>query len=50
MLEIKTDIILGDCREALKTLPSDSVDLIFTSPLAPTNAKTPTAAHRSMSI
>lgn len=25
-------LILGDCREVLRTLPSDSVDLIFTSP------------------
>lgn len=25
-------LILGDCRDVLKTLPSDSVDLIFTSP------------------
>ncbi len=25
-------IILGDCKEILKTLPNDSVDLIFTSP------------------
>ena len=31
-MEIKTDILLGDCKEVLKTLPDDSVDLIFTSP------------------
>ncbi|TNJ39818.1 site-specific DNA-methyltransferase [Chlorobaculum thiosulfatiphilum] len=31
-MEIKTDILLGDCKEILKTLPDDSVDLVFTSP------------------
>jgi DNA modification methylase len=31
-MEIKTDILFGDCKEVLKTLPTDSVDLIFTSP------------------
>jgi DNA modification methylase len=31
-MEITTDILLGDCKEVLKTLPDDSVDLIFTSP------------------
>lgn len=31
-MEIKTDIYLGDANEILKDLPSDSVDLIFTSP------------------
>ncbi|MEM6298269.1 MAG: site-specific DNA-methyltransferase [Bacteroidota bacterium] len=31
-MEIKTDLILGDCKEVLKTLPDGSVDLIFTSP------------------
>ena len=31
-MEIKTDIKLGDSREVLKTLPDNSVDLIFTSP------------------
>ncbi|MBF0564790.1 MAG: site-specific DNA-methyltransferase [Nitrospirae bacterium] len=31
-MEVAVDIILGDCREELKKLPSDSVDLIFTSP------------------
>nr|WP_299755065.1 hypothetical protein [uncultured Chloroflexus sp.] len=25
-------LILGDCREVLRTLPFNSVDLIFTSP------------------
>ena len=31
-MQIKTDLILGDCKEILKTLPENSVDLIFTSP------------------
>ena len=31
-METKTDIYLGDCTQLLKTLPHDSVDLIFTSP------------------
>ena len=31
-MEIKTDIILGDSREVLKKIPSDTVDLIITSP------------------
>ncbi|NTW54374.1 MAG: site-specific DNA-methyltransferase [Chlorobaculum sp.] len=31
-MEIKTDILLGDCKKVLKTLPDDSVDLVFTSP------------------
>jgi DNA modification methylase len=31
-MEIKTDLYLGDCQEVLKKLPSNSVDLIFTSP------------------
>lgn len=31
-MEIKTDIILGDSKDILKTLPSNSVDLIVTSP------------------
>jgi DNA modification methylase len=31
-MEIKTDILLGDCREVLKRVPDNSVDLIFTSP------------------
>lgn len=30
--EIATQLILGDCREVLKELPTNSVDLIFTSP------------------
>lgn len=30
--EISTRLILGDCREVLKELPTDSVNLIFTSP------------------
>jgi site-specific DNA-methyltransferase (adenine-specific) len=32
MIEIKTDIFLGDCKEVLKQLPESSIDLIFTSP------------------
>ncbi len=32
MLEIKTNIFLGDCNDFLKNLPDNSVDLIFTSP------------------
>lgn len=32
MLEVKTDIFLGDCKNILKQLPDNSVDLIFTSP------------------
>lgn len=31
-MEIKTDLYLGDCKEQLKLLPDNSVDLIFTSP------------------
>ena len=31
-MNIKTDIYLGDCKEILKNLPENSVDLIFTSP------------------
>ncbi len=31
-MEIRTDLYLGDCREILKKLPDESVDLIFTSP------------------
>ncbi len=31
-MEIRTDLFLGDCREVLKNIASDSVDLIFTSP------------------
>ena len=29
---IDTDLRLGDCKEILKELPTNSVDLIFTSP------------------
>jgi site-specific DNA-methyltransferase (adenine-specific)/site-specific DNA-methyltransferase (cytosine-N4-specific) len=29
---INTDLRLGDCKEILKDIPTDSVDLIFTSP------------------
>lgn len=31
-MDIKTDLYLGDCKEILKKLPDNSVDLIFTSP------------------
>ena len=31
-MEIKHDLYLGDCEEILKTIPDNSVDLIFTSP------------------
>ena len=31
-MEINTDFYLGDCKEVLKQIPDDSVDLIFTSP------------------
>ena len=31
-MEIKTDLRLGNCKDVLKTLPENSVDLIFTSP------------------
>ena len=31
-MEVKTDIYLGDCKEVLKRLSNNSVDLIFTSP------------------
>ncbi len=31
-MRIETRLILGDCREKLKDLPDNSVDLIFTSP------------------
>lgn len=32
MSEIQAKLILGDCREVLRTLKDDSIDLIFTSP------------------
>jgi DNA modification methylase len=32
MAKIKADLILGDCREKLKNLTENSIDLIFTSP------------------
>jgi len=32
MSEVQAKLILGDCREVLKTLQDNSVDLIFTSP------------------
>jgi site-specific DNA-methyltransferase (adenine-specific)/site-specific DNA-methyltransferase (cytosine-N4-specific) len=31
-MQIRTDIYLGDCKEELKTLPDNTVDLIITSP------------------
>jgi len=37
-MEIKTDLYLGDCKEQLKFLPDNSVDLVVTS--------TPYADHR----
>ncbi|MEW6108811.1 MAG: hypothetical protein AB1632_06555 [Nitrospirota bacterium] len=32
MRKINTKIILGDCKEVLKTLDENSIDLIVTSP------------------
>ncbi len=32
MIEIKTELLLGDCKEELKKIEDNSVDLIFTSP------------------
>ncbi len=32
MKQVKTEIYLGDCREVLKDIPDNSIDLIFTSP------------------
>jgi len=31
-MEVKTDLLLGDCEKELKSIPDNSVDLIFTSP------------------
>jgi DNA modification methylase len=31
-MEIRTDILLGDCKEVLQNIPDNSIDLIFTSP------------------
>lgn len=31
-MKIRTQLFLGDCKEILKEIPDDSVDLIFTSP------------------
>ena len=31
-IRVKTDIILGDCLTVLKEMPSESIDLIVTSP------------------
>ena len=32
VMQVVTNILLGDCAERLRELPSDSIDLIFTSP------------------
>ena len=32
MIEVKTDILLGDYKEVLKQIADNSIDLIFTSP------------------
>jgi len=41
MSEIQTQLLNGDCRETLKTLDDNSIDLIFTSPpYADSRAKT----------
>ena len=32
MEKIKANLVLGDCREKLKELSDNSIDLIFTSP------------------
>lgn len=32
MINVKTEIFLGDCKDVLKELPDNSIDLIFTSP------------------
>lgn len=32
MIEIKTEIFLGNCKDVLKQIPDNSIDLIFTSP------------------
>lgn len=32
MVELKTDIFLGDCKDILKNVQNNSIDLIFTSP------------------
>ena len=31
-MEINTELLLGDCKEELKKIPENSVDMIFTSP------------------
>ncbi|KKL85496.1 hypothetical protein LCGC14_1954170, partial [marine sediment metagenome] len=31
-MEINTELLSGDCKEELRKLPENSVDLIFTSP------------------
>jgi site-specific DNA-methyltransferase (adenine-specific) len=31
-MDVKAELLLGDCRDVLKKLPDNSVDLIFTSP------------------
>lgn len=32
MVEVKTELFLGDCKEVLKQIDTNSIDLIFTSP------------------
>lgn len=32
MIEVKTEIFLGDCKNVLQQIPENSIDLIFTSP------------------
>lgn len=32
MVEIRTDIRLGNCKDVLKQIPDNSIDLVFTSP------------------
>lgn len=39
-MEVTTNLIFGDCREKLKELKSNSLDLIFTSPPYSDNRKT----------
>lgn len=31
-VQIRTDLFLGDCKDVLQQIPSESVDLVFTSP------------------
>lgn len=43
MSEVQAKLLLGDCREVLKTLKDNSVDLIFTSPPYADSRTTPMA-------